>query len=188
MFNFFKLFSTLMFSRIDGGDGAGSSESMYGDLNIDDVDSKNSEPETTNASENKEQESQAQGGSDNERIKELEKQLEENQKYIEEQKGIQALNDAIADMKSRIDGFDADAVYEHLKEMNKTDPKKAAMYNNPIGWENIWNQIKPADVRNDNVNSWRNSTPVDRDEEVFDLVKNGSASMKDEADVLGKLL
>lgn len=190
MFKFFKLLSLLMFSKIDGGDGAGSGESIYGDLNIDNDDNTNPNGDgaTPTTNENNQQTSQAQGGNDNERIRELEKQLEENQKYIEEQKGIQAVNDAIADIKSRTASFDADAVYEHLKELNKTDPKKAAMYNNPIGWENIWNQIKPVDVRNDNVNSWRNSTPVNRDEEVFDLVKNGSASVKDEADVLGKLL
>jgi len=193
MFKFYRFLFSLMLFKIVDESGAGS---VYDDLEIDDnvADTSN-----INEEQNKEEEKALANmklekkisRTDNEEsleVEELKKQLEENQKYIDEQKNIQAINDSVADIKSRISDFDVDAVYNYLKDINKTNPQKAAMYNNPIGWENIWYQIRPQSPKNDNVHFGRNTQAVNRDDEVFSLVKSGSASIKDEADVLGKLL
>jgi|GEM_PF-2949481 len=193
MFKFYKFLFSLMLFKIVDENGAGS---VYDDLEIDDnVDDtlnsneeQNKEEEKTLANMKLEKKISHTDNEESSEVEELKKQLEENQKYIDEQKNIQAINDSVADIKSRISDFDVDAVYNYLKDMNKTNPQKATMYNNPIGWENIWYQIRPQNPRNDNVHFGRNTQTVNRDDEVFSLVKSGSASIKDEADVLGKLL
>lgn len=192
----FRLFFSLMFLKIDSGDGAGSGDGGSGEfdydaLNIDNADNPNN---SNNSDSNpgvqppKQNNDNDKSSDEDTKVKDLESKIEEQQKFIDEQKNIQAINEAVGDIKNRISDFSIDAVYAHLKEMHKTDPQKANAYNNPIGWENIWNQIKPNDVKNDRVNYGRNTAPVERDEEVFAMVKNGGASFKDEADVLGKLL
>jgi len=193
MFKCYKFLFSLMLLKIVDENGAGS---VYDDLEIDDnVDDtlnsneeQNKEEEKTLANMKLEKKISRTDNEESLEVEELKKQLEENQKYIDEQKNIQAINDSVADIKSRISDFDVDAVYNYLKDMNKTNPQKASLYNNPIGWENIWYQIRAQNPRNDNVHFGRNTQMVNRDDEVFSLVKSGSASIKDEADVLGKLL
>jgi len=184
MFKFFEFLKSSLCMMVDGGEGGALGDGLDeldigegGENKIAKEEESGKEPKTNPVS-----------SFESKKIAELEKQLEENQKFIEEQQNIQAVNDAIVDIKKRVSGFDADAVYEHLKKLNESDPQKAMEYNNPIGWENIWYQIRPATSKSDNVSFGRNSKPVDRDEEVFELVKSGGASLKDEADVLGKLL
>lgn len=192
MFKIFELLKIMMFSKIVDDSGAGSSNdetSIYGDLVIDEdtEDSKVAEVKVEDESKNGVK-ADTKSVNYEERIKELEEELKKSNSYIEEQKNIQAVNEAILNIKSKMADFDEKAVYEHLKELNKTDPAKAQMYNNPIGWENIWNEIKPKDTKNDNVSYGRNTQNVNRDDEVLELVKSGNASMKDEVDLIGKFL
>jgi hypothetical protein len=125
---------------------------------------------------------------DDERYKELEAKLKEQDEFITAAKGKEAVATAITDIKARLDGFDEAAVYEHLKKLNETDPAKAALLNNPLGWENVWYQIRPATVNNDNFSRGRNVASVNRNDEVFDLVKSGGATLADEVDVVGRML
>lgn len=125
---------------------------------------------------------------DDEKYKELESKLKEQDEFIAAAKGKEAVANAITDIKARLDGFDEAAVYEHLKKLNETDPEKAAMLNNPLGWENVWYQIRPATVNNDNFSRGRNVAGVNRNDEVFDLVKSGGATLADEVDVVGRML
>lgn len=123
-----------------------------------------------------------------EEVKALKVKVEEQDKYIQEQINQKVVGEAVSEIKTRHSDFDEKQVYEYLKELNSKDPGKAAALNNPVGWENIWYQIRPVDVHNDRFHIGRNVAPVDRNDEVFGLVKSGSATLADEADVVGKLL
>ena len=46
------------------------------------------------------------------------------------------------DIKSRIPEFNISEVYKYLKELHKTNPSEAQALNHPIGWEEVWIQIK----------------------------------------------
>lgn len=190
MFKMLRLFFGLfLFSRfIVDGDGAGGSGSYYDDVDIDDDAGVNNGSDTPPDTKDAKQNTEAPPNESDERIKSLEAKLKEQEEFIQQQKNQTAVSEAVADIKTRYSDFDEKKVYEHLKKMNETDPKKAQAYNNPIGWENIWHQIKPTTPTNDSFTRGRNTPPVNRDDEVFSLVKSGSATLADEADVVAKYL
>lgn len=49
---------------------------------------------------------------------------------------------AVMDIRSRIKDFNIGLVFNYLKELNRADSNKAEALNNPIGWEEIWCQLK----------------------------------------------
>lgn len=159
----------------------------FGDINIDEH-----TPPTPPASTSSEPPSQVKTeeneGLTADEVKALKAKVDEQDKYIQEQVNQKAIGEAVSEIKTRHNDFDEKQVYEYLKDLNTKDPQKAAALNNPIGWENIWYQIRPVDVHNDSFSRGRNVAPIDRNDEVFGLVKSGSATLSDEADVVGKLL
>lgn len=189
MFKTLRLFFGLfLFSRfIVDGDGAGG-DSYYDDIDIDDNDGGEPTPTVTSKDDKQTTTPTVATPDPSKKIEELETKLKEQEEFISQQKNQTAITEAISDIKTRMADFDEKAVYEHLKKMNETDPKKAQAYNNPIGWENIWNQIKPVAPSNDRFTRGRNTEPVNRDDEVFSLVKSGGATLADEADVVAKYL
>lgn len=187
MFKLRFLYALIFFTRFIVDD-AGAGGSYYDDIDIDDdippAENDNKNP----APSNKDVEKQIEPDENAKKIADLENQLKSQSEYIEKQKNQEAINTAVNDIKSRHNDFDEKAVYEHLKKMNETDPTRANMLNNPIGWENIWYQIRPKTPHNDQVSRSRNAGATNRDEEVFGLVKKGGVTLADEADVIGKYL
>lgn len=123
-----------------------------------------------------------------EELKALKVKVDEQEKFIQGQNSEKAIERAVTEIKTRHSDFDEKKVYEYLKELNEKEPDRAAALNNPIGWENVWYQIKPQTPVNDNFYRGRNVAPVDRSDEVFGLVKSGGATLADEADVIAKFL
>jgi hypothetical protein len=123
-----------------------------------------------------------------EELKALKAKVDEQDKFIQGQNSEKAIERAVTEIKTRHSDFDEKKVYEYLKELNEKEPDRAAALNNPIGWENVWYQIKPQTPVNDNFYRGRNVAPVDRSDEVFSLVKSGGATLADEADAIAKFL
>lgn len=123
-----------------------------------------------------------------EELEALKVKVEEQEKFIQSQNSAKAIERAVTEIKTRHSDFDEKKVYEYLKELNEKEPDRAAALNNPIGWENVWYQIKLQTPVNDNFYRGRNIAPVDRSDEVFGLVKSGGATLADEADAIAKFL
>jgi hypothetical protein len=123
-----------------------------------------------------------------EELKALKAKVDEQEKFIQGQNSEKAIERAVTEIKTRHSDFDEKKVYEYLKELNEKEPDRAAALNNPIGWENVWYQIKPQTPVNDNFYRGRNVAPVDRSDEVLGLVKSGGATLADEADLIAKFL
>lgn len=50
--------------------------------------------------------------------------------------------EASLDIRKRIKDFNPALVFNYLKTLNQIDSIKAAALNNPVGWEEIWRQLK----------------------------------------------
>ena len=126
---------------------------------------------------------------DADRFRDMEKKIDGYEEYISSQKNEKATNEAISTIKAKHSDFDESKVYEHLKKLAETDPSKAELLNNPIGWENIWNDIKPKNVENDDPYYARNLGEEDRSEDLIKSLKTtGAISVADQVAVYGDLL
>lgn len=98
------------------------------------------------------------------------------------------VNSAVTDIKARNPDFDVDKVKNHLIELKKTDPEKAAALNNPQGWELLWmRDISEKDVGGDDVNHGRKHTGDSR-RDLIDRIRSGEADAGERASLLGKYL
>ena len=123
------------------------------------------------------------------KISKMQEKLDSQTEYIQGQKNQEATSAAVAEIKAKHSDFDEAKVYEHLKELAKTDPEKAELLNTPIGWENTWNDIKPKEVENDDPYLARNVGEEDRSEDLLkSLHTDGAISVTDQAEILGNLL
>lgn len=184
MFKMLRLFFGLMMLTkfaVEDAPGGGGSETGGADIDNNEVPPQTKPATTEEADANKD-------SVDPKEIEELKQKLKDQEEFIQKQKNHEAVTEAVNDIKTRHSDFDDKKVYEYLKKLNETDPQKAAALNNPLGWENVWYQIRPTTPSNDRFTSGRNTEPVDRDDEVFSLVKSGGATLADEADVVAKYL
>lgn len=109
--------------------------------------------------------------------------------FIQAQQNEKAVNEAVAKIKEKHADFDQSKVYDHLKELAKTDPERAQALNNPIGWENVWHDIKPVEPNNDEFYLGREVSPADQNEEIYEKLNNeGSISVDEEMLLYGKHL
>jgi hypothetical protein len=186
LFNF--LFSFMMFNYIVDDNGAGGGD----DIDIGDIDISDDDIDDNSADTDKKAEQNSNNTTDDSKsdIETLKKELDELKADKEQRESEVATNKAISELSSKHNGFDSNKVKEYLVGLNKTDPEKANMLNNPVGWENVWlNEFASVDVDNDNPNFGRNITPVDRSEEVLEKVKDGEwLSVDDELEIIGKYL
>ncbi len=177
------LFAFVMFNHfIVDGDGAGNGGD--GDVDIGDVDIGDSTDKTSKEKENNTNEDSKSD------VDKLQKQVDELTADKTARESETATSNAIKELGDKHNGFDSNKVKEYLTELNKTNPDKANMLNNPVGWENVWlNEFAHKEVDNDNPAFGRNIAPVDRSEEVLEKVKDGKwLSVEDELQVYGKHL
>lgn len=172
----------------DAGGGSGESDDNIddiGNLDLDGADGDGADGDGDGADGDG---ANDDGDGANDEVKTMQKTIEEQQKFIDEQRNKEAVQTAVSEIKAKHNDFDESKVLEHLKKLHETDPQKAQMLNNPVGWENIWYEIRPVKPSNDPFSHARNTEPVDRDSDVFDAVKAGGVTLSDEKDVLGKYL
>ena len=185
------LFAFVMFNHfIVDGDGAGSGgddAGDVGDIDINDDDIDDGDDSTDKTSNDKSDNNNEDSKTD---VDKLQKQIDELQADKTARERATATSDAIKELGDKHNGFDSNKVKEYLTELNKTNPDKANMLNNPVGWENVWlNEFASKEVDNDNPAFGRNIAPVDRSEEVLEKVKDGEwLSVEDELQVYGKHL
>lgn len=157
----FNLFSFLISLGLFGSsvvddDGAGGGDGAGDEFDVDIDDPANLEPD--NKTE----------------IDDLKKRLEDTEKVIDAQRNEKALNQVVSDLKATHKGFDEKKVNDYLTELFKTDPERANMLNNSVGFENVWlTQLAPKEVVNDYPNLGRNVTPVNRQDEFLEKLNNG---------------
>lgn len=186
MKNVFMLWGFLAAFGIFGffidGDGAGGSDTKEDEHDKFDVPIKE-EVEKEVEKEVKEEKKYPQSDEIAKRLEDAEQKLLE----MEEQKTVQ---NEIKKLSKKHKGFDSQKVKEKLEEIAKTDSDLAEMYNNPIGWENLWiNDLAPKKVENDQPEYGRNVDPVERRDEILQKVQSGGiASLDEKASVLGKYL
>ena len=191
MFKFFKFLTLfMMFNHyIVDNDGAGSGDDIgdIGDIDIDDDENGGADDSADKSSKEKDNNINEDSKND---IATLKKELDELKADKEKRESDNAVNIAIKELGDKHNGFDSNKIKEYLTELNKTNPDKANMLNNPVGWENVWlNEFASKEVDNDNPAFGRNIAPVDRSEEVLEKVKDGEwLSVEDELQVYGKHL
>lgn len=129
-------------------------------------------------------------GNTNEDINDLKTRLADAEKFVADAQAKEAVNQAVADIQTRHPEFNAEAVKEHLRKLNESDPERVKALNNPIGWENIYlNHLKPKEVNNDHPSYGRNVAPVDRGQEVLEKVEKGEyITTDDKMALVGDLL
>jgi hypothetical protein len=112
---------------------------------------------------------------------EIIKRLEEAEAKLQAQEQERLVQTEIQRLSSEHKGFDADAVKSKLKEIHKTDPQRAEMLNNPVGWENLWlKELAPKSANNDDISFGRNVDPIDRQEEFMEKINSGEGLTLDE--------
>lgn len=108
---------------------------------------------------------------------------------IQEYQQERAVNSAVADIKSRIGDFDLSQVHDHLKEIHKSNPERAAALNTPAGWELLWKaELASKSVSADAVNAGRNVDGEGGRSALIERVKNGDASVHERASIFEKYL
>lgn len=154
-FSLFKILGVLgMFGlSVDGGDGGGGDDNPpaeggnpLGDVEIKDDDILD--------------------GKDD-KYKELESRVKNLDEIVSKKQKEEAVTTAIAGIKTDYPAFDESKIIDKLKEIQKTDPTKAAALNNPAGWELLHlKYFQPKYVVNDDFDSGRNNKnePFDHDE------------------------
>lgn len=158
-FSLFKILGVLgMFGlNIDGGDGGGSSDvppagtppqddSSHRDVDIKDEDLKENSDD---------------------KLKDLESRVKSLDEIVSKKQKEEAVNTAVASIKTDYPTFDESKIIDKLKEIQKTDPAKAAALNNPAGWELLHlKHFESRKVDNDEFDSSRSSRnePFDHDE------------------------
>lgn len=154
-FSLFKILGVLgMFGlSVDGGDGGGGGDNSPADAGKQLGDEDIKDDDVLDAKDDKY------------------KDLESKVKYLEDnfskKEQEEAVNNAVANIKTDYPSFDENKIIDKLKEIQKTDPKKAAALNNPAGWELLHlKYFEPKDVGNDDFDSGRKNkdTPFDHDE------------------------
>ena len=176
----FRLFIMLgifgLFAADDGGAGGGDDgdQGDGGDVGDRDINDDKGNP-AGGDSGNGGGDDKGQGQDDgSEQIKTLQQQIKDLQDDKEARENKEALNRALSDLRTRHKGFDDAKVKDHLVKLHETDPQKAAMLNNPVGWENIWlNEFAERDVNNDDPSFGRNSGGVDRRAELNEKLASG---------------
>ena len=189
MFRFLFAFMMLNHFIIDG-EGAGSGgDDAGGDIGDIDIDDENNGADDEADKTSKEKDNNINEDSKND-MATLKKELDELKADKEKRESDTAVNIAIKELGDKHNGFDSNKVKEYLTGLNKTNPDKANMLNNPVGWENVWlNEFASKEVDNDNPAFGRNIAPSDRSEEVLEKVKDGEwLSVEDELQVYGKHL
>jgi hypothetical protein len=184
------LWSMMMFQNYivdNDGAGGGDDNTDIGDIDINDDDIDNNNDDTDKKADENQHNNDNDSKSD---IETLKKELEELKADKEQRESEIAINHAIKELSQKHQGFDSEKIKGYLIELNKTNPEKANMLNNPVGWENIWlNEFATANVNNDSPSFGRNVAPVDRSEEVLEKVKSGEwLSVDDELEIYGKHL
>lgn len=157
-------------SFITDNEAGGSIDYESYDSDIDD-----DEPEASGEEDNK------VVADDSKELDSIMKRLEDAEMKLATSEQEKMVSAEISRLSQEHKGFNADAVKSKLKEIHKTDPEKAAMLNNPIGWENLWlKELAPKDVNNDDISFGRNVDPVDRHEEFIEKINSGEGLSLDE--------
>ena len=150
-----------------------------------------SKQEQENNSQEQEQQEQQNTKDEDIDISELKQKLDKQQEFIDNINQEKEVNQAIADIQTRDKNFDVSKVQEYLEKINQTDPQRADELNSPLGWEWVWNQIKPKEVLNDDYdyNSVRRGSSIDEQKAMLEKVNSGEfLSVDDELKIIGDLI
>lgn len=112
---------------------------------------------------------------------------EESQELLNLLKIERATRLAIDEIKKRMNDFDERKVESYLKELNKKDPARANSLNNPIGWELVWERIKPREVADDELQYKKDDASYQKGLEEK-LSKGEGLSLEEQAEFLRKNL
>lgn len=149
-FSLFKILGVLgMFGlSVDGGDGGGGgsdtppantppADNSHRDADISDDDLKEN---------------------DDSKIKDLEEKLKNLDEIVSKDVQQKAVDNAVKNIKTDYPSFDETKIIDKLKEIQKTDPKRAESLNNPAGWELLHLKFfQTREVDNDDFDAGRNN-------------------------------
>lgn len=116
---------------------------------------------------------------DNDTVKINKSDFEYIKSIVEEKRNADSIAAADSAIKTHLPDFDLQKVGNHLKELAKTEPEKAAALNNPTGWMIVHNQLKsgnPAPVA-DAVNHGRNSNNSSNLSDLVLKIGNGNGGI-----------
>lgn len=154
-FSLFKILGVLgMFGlSVDGGDGGGGGDNPPADAGKQLGDEDIKDDDVLDAKDDK--------------YKDLESKVKTLDEIVSKEQKEKAVSTAIAGIKTDYPTFDESKIIDKLKEIQKTDPAKAAALNNPAGWELLHlKHFESRKVDNDEFDSSRSSRnePFDHDE------------------------
>ena len=116
-------------------------------------------------------------------------QFESIQQAVGEMATERAITKATEDIAARVPDFKLSEVHSYLKELHKTDPKRAAELNTPAGWEMVWKaEIAPARVEADAVNHGRKAADDPERDGIMSKIRSGDGSIYDRAKLYEKYL
>ena len=116
-------------------------------------------------------------------------QFESIQQAVGEMATERAITKATEDIAARVPDFKLSEVHSYLKELHKTDPKRAAELNTPAGWEMVWKaEIAPARVEADAVNHGRKAADDPERDGIVSKIRSGDGSIYDRAKLYEKYL
>ena len=116
-------------------------------------------------------------------------QFESIQQAVGEMATERAITKATEDIAARVPDFKLSEVHSYLKELHKTDPKRAAELNTPAGWEMVWKaEIAPARVEADAVNHGRKAADDPERDGIVSKLRSGDGSIYDRAKLYEKYL
>ncbi len=158
-FSLFKILGVLgMFGlNVDGGDGGGGSDTPPADA----------PPQDDNSHRDVDIKDEDLKDGKDDKLKDLESKVKSLDEIVSKKQKEEAVNTAVANIKTDYPTFDESKIIDKLKEIQKTDPEKAAALNNPAGWELLHlKHFEPRSVDNDEFDSSRGSKnePFDHDE------------------------
>lgn len=175
---FFRAFLKLMmFSQMfiidDMEMGGGADDGEQGDSNTGEGEPSNA-PTTTQVSDN---------------VTLSRADLEQLMAPMQEMMQERAVNTAVKDISSRVNGFDLDKVHAHLKEIHKENPTRAESLNNPAGWELLWKaELAQKSVSTDAVNGGRNVDTDGGRSALKERIRNGEAGVHERQALFEKYL
>ena len=114
-------------------------------------------------------------------------QFESIQQAVGEMATERAIAKATEDIAARVPDFKLSEVHSYLKELHKTDPKRAAELNTPAGWEMVWKaEIAATVVTPDPVNHGRRFDDSGSRKDLISKAQNGDASILELTDFFMK--
>ena len=180
LFSIFKRLGLFGFSVVED-DGAGA-DNTDGDIDKFDVDVTDDKKDTQTKADDIDDKTPSTD------MSELEKRLADAEAKLQQTENEKILNQEISKLTEKHSDFSADKIKEKLQEIAKTDPDKAEMLNNPLGWELLHiENFKAKEVDNDTPSFGRNVDPVALEDEIMEKVGNGGAvTFEDKKNVVGK--